>query len=255
MVFSTWWSWLLVILVLGIVVLVLFGGRRGPKDPDAVAGSGMVRATRRIAWLYVAFCIVGGLIAAGVTLWGREVEVRLPVAEFWPTLPANITLETPLAAVQSGGFSWAQVSVSGLGMETRLMLTGAIVVQGILAVVAGLVIINLCTAITNQTFFVPQLVKGVQQLAGVVLLGGMLWQGFEIFGGSMAAEQVLGATAWRQTAETIVWTDIHNIVGMPGIGYAWEFNFWPIGASLVLMVVAELFRQGSRVQKDAAGLV
>lgn len=254
-VLSTWWSWLLVILVLGVMAMILFAHRSGRKDPGAVAGAGMVNATRRIAWVYLAFCVVGGLIASAGTLWGTEVAVRLPVAEFWPALPGNVTIDTPLATVESGGFRWADVNVRGLDMEVRLMLTGSILAQAAVAVGAGLAIIKLCTADKSHSLFVPQLVRGVQQLAGVVLLGGMLWQACEIFGGSMAAEQVLGATAWGQAGETMVWTDIHNIVGLPSVGYAWEFNLWPIGVALVLMVLAELFRQGNKVQKDVAGLI
>lgn len=254
MAFSMW-SWLLVVAVLAIVALILFAGRSSVKDPEAVAGGGMVRATRRIAWLYVAGCVVGGLTAMVSTVWGDAVTVKLPVQEFWPTLPGTVTIDTPLATVESGGFTWANVSVSGLTIANRLMLAGAVVAQSALAVGAGLVIIKLCTSVMNKTLFVPALVKGVQIVAGVVFLGGTIWQACQIFGGSMAAEQVLGATAWELSGETIAWTDIHNIVGMPSVAYFWEFNFWPIGVALVLMVLAELFRQGSKVQKDTAGLV
>ncbi|MEV8145651.1 hypothetical protein [Specibacter sp. NPDC078709] len=254
MAFSMW-SWLLVVAVLAIVALILFAGRSSVKDPEAVAGGGMVRATRRIAWLYVAGCVVGGLTAMVSTVWGDSVTVKLPVQEFWPALPGTVTIDTPLATVESGGFTWANVSVSGLTIATRLMLAGAVVAQSALAVGAGLVIIKLCTSVMNRTLFVPALVKGVQIIAGVVFMGGTIWQACQIFGGSMAAEQVLGANAWELSGETIAWTDIHNIVGMPSVAYFWEFNFWPIGVALVLMVLAELFRQGSKVQKDAAGLI
>ncbi|ALE07104.1 hypothetical protein AL755_19220 [Arthrobacter sp. ERGS1:01] len=243
------------LVVLSVVALILFSGRTMAKDSDAVAGGTMVRLTRRIAWLYVAICGVGALVATAETLWDAAVTVRLPVAEFWPKLPETVTIQTPLATVESGGFAWANVSVSGLDVQARLMLTGAVLAQAALAVVAGLVIIKLCTAVMNKTLFAPRLTKGVQQVAGVVLVGGLVWQGCQIFGGTMAAEQVLGATAWGQAGETIAWTDIHTMVGLPSVAYSWEFNFWPVGVALVLMVLAELFRQGSKVQQGATGLV
>lgn len=255
MVLSTWWSWLLALIVLSVVALILLSGRTTAKDSEAIGGGAMVRITRRIAWLYVAVCGVGALVAAAETLWGAAVTLRLPVAEFWPKLPESVTIQTPLATVESGGFTWATVSVSGLDVQARLMLTGAVLAQAALAVVAGLAIIKLCTAVMNKTLFAPRLITGVRQVAGVVLIGGLVWQGCQIFGGTMAAEQVLGATAWGQAGETIAWTDIHTMVGLPSVAYSWEFNFWPVGVALVLMVLAELFRQGSKVQQDAAGLV
>lgn len=261
MVLSTWWSWLLVIVVLAVVAMILLAPRRNsgeprePKDPETLAGGTMVRATRRIAWLYVAACTLGGLVSTAETLWGEAVTVKLPVAEFWPALPDSVTMQTPLAVVESGGFTWATVSASGLDVQTRLMLSGAVLAQAALAVVAGLVIIKLCTSVMNKTLFGPPLIRGAQQLAGVVLLGGLVWQGCQIFGGTMAAEQLLGARAWGLSGESVPWTDIHNIVGLPSVAHAWEFNFWFIGAALVLMVLAELFRQGAKIQKETAGLI
>ncbi|WP_129587157.1 DUF2975 domain-containing protein [Arthrobacter alpinus] len=255
MVFSTWWSWLIVVAVLAVVAMILFMGRRTVKDPEAVAGGMMVRATRRIAWLYVAACVVGGLSAAVTTVWGDAVTVRLPVEEFWPSLPESVEVQTPLAMVRGGGFTWADVSVSGLAMQTRIMLMVAALAQTVLFAVAGLVIIRMCSSVMNKTLFGSKLVRGVQQVAGVVMLGGMVWQIAQIFGGTMAANEVLGATAWGMSGATIEWTDLHDIIGLPQIAYSWEFNFWPIGIALVLMVLAELFRQGSKVQKDTAGLI
>lgn len=255
MVLATWWSWLLVVVVLAVVVIILFAGRGTANDPEAVAGGKMVRATRRIAWVYVAACVVGGLTAAATALWGTAVTVRLPVQEFWPSLPNTVEIQTPLAVVEAGGFTWADVSVSGLTTQTRIMLMVAGLAQTVMFAVVGLVIIRMCSSVMNKTLFGPKLVRGVQQVAGVVMLGGLVWQIAQIFGGTMAADEVLGASAWGMSGETIVWTDLHDIVGMPSVAYSWEFNFWPFGIALMLMVLAELFRQGSKVQKDAAGLI
>lgn len=255
MVFSTWWSWLLVLLVLVAVALILFAGRSGAPDPGAVAGGRTVRTTRRIAWIYVATCLVAGLASMAETLWGAVVTVKLPVAEFWPSMPDSVTIETPLARVAAGGFTTATVSVDGLDLQTRLMLAGAELAQLVLAVAAGFVIISLCTAVMMKSLFSRKLIRSVRLLAGVVLLGGMVWQACQLFGGSMAAEQVVGATSWSVSEESIPWTDVHEIVGLPSVSYSWEFNLWFIGAALALMVLAELFRQGGRIQKETAGLI
>ena len=255
MVFSTWWSWLLVILVLGTVAMILFAGRRGVKDPGAVAGHGMVRTTRRIAWIFVAVSAIAGLAEIIRTIWQDVVTVKLPVQQFWPTLPDNVTMETPLAPVEYGGFTWAMVGVSGLELDARLMLAGAVLSQVALAVVVGLTVVRLCSSLLCGTLFAPQLVRTMQQLAGVTLLAGIAWQVFQTIGGSIASEQVLGAAGWRLSSETITYTDIQSIIGLPSVSYAWEFNFWPVGAALALIVLAELFRQGNKVQKDTAGLV
>ena len=250
----TWWLMMLTVLGLGVAGMLYFIRWRG-ADPQTTEGNKVAKVTRVVAWIYVAACTVGGLTNAATTLWDQNITMVLPVKQFWPVLPENVDIQTPLAVVESGGFSQAVVSVSGLDQAARLWLAGANLAQAAVAVGVGLVIVRLCTSVMNRSLFAPSLVRGVRQVAGVVLLGGMLGQGFQLVGGSIGAHQVLGATAWGQTGETIPWNDIHNIIGLPSVAYEWEFSFWPVGIALVLMVLAELFRLGSKVQKDAEGLV
>lgn len=66
---------------------------------------------------------------------------------------------------------------------------------------------------------------------------------------------MLGATAWSVDGQTIEWTDIHTIIGLPSLSNEWQVNLWPIGVALALVVLAELFRHGSKVQQDVAGLI
>ena len=250
----TFWIAMAVLVAVGAAAVMLVSWRLGP-DPEAMTGVRVAKVTRLVAWLYAATCTVGGVSAAASTLWGRDVTVKLPVQQFWPKLPDSVNIQTPLAVVEAGGFSQAEVSASGLDMVTRLWLAGGVLTQMAVAVVVGLVVATVCTSLMKKSFFAPKLVRGVRRVAAVVLVGGLGWQVCQIFGGTLAAERVLGATAWGQTGESVAWTDLHTIIGLPSVAYEWEFNFWPIAVALVLVVLAELFRHGSKVQEDAVGLV
>ncbi|MHA7175343.1 hypothetical protein ACX80D_01680 [Arthrobacter sp. Sr24] len=253
----SFWVFVVAIGLLGVAGLVYFSVKRGkgPEATESTEALKVAKITRIVALLYVAGCTLGGLLQAATTLWGPNVTVDLPVEQFWPVLPENADIQTPLASVVDGGFTQATVSVDGLDIFARLWLAGAVLLEAAMAVMVGLIIARMCVALIHQTLFGTKLVRGMRQVAGVVLLGGVLGQICQLVGGTLASHQVLGATVWELSSETIAWTDIHNIVGMPSVAYHWEFNFWPIGIALALMVVAELFRQGSKVQKDAAGLI
>lgn len=243
--------------LIGVAGLLYFGTKRG-KGPDAVEATEalkIAKVTRILALLYVAGCTLGGLAQAATTLWDTNVTVDLPVEQFWPMVPETVKIQTPLASVVDGGFTQATVSVAGLDVYARLWLAGAVLLQAAMAVMVGLIIARMCVALINKTLFGANLVRGMRQVAGGVLLGGVIGQICQLVGGTLASHQVLGATAWGMSGETIAWSDLHTIVGMPSVAYFWELNFWPIGIALALMVVAELFRQGSKVQKDAAGLI
>lgn len=254
MVFPEWVSLVLVVLVLGTVALILFA-RRNNTHPSGIPGFRAAAVTRLIAWVVGGASVLGAFSAVGAVFTGGPVTVQLPVREFWPALPETVDMQTPLAVVQGGGFTQANVSVSGLDSAAGLWLAGAAVAQAAVAVVAALVVARLCTALMKGSFFAPQLVRGIRQVAAVVLVGGLGWQLCQNVGGALAGQQVLGATAWGMGGESIVWTDIHNIIGLPSVTNEWQLNLWPIGVALALLVLAELFRHGSRVQKDAAGLI
>lgn len=253
MVFPKWVSMVLVVLVLGTVAMILFT-RRTPH-PSGIPGFRTARATRFIALVVAGASVLGAFTAISSIASGGPITVRIPVMQFWPALPETVDIQTPLAKVQDGGFTQADVSVSGLDQAAGLWMAGAAVAQMAVVVVACWVIARMCTALMKGTFFAPQLVRGIRQVATVVLVGGLGWQLCQNIGGSLAAQQVLGAMAWGISAETIEWMDIHNIIGLPSLTNEWHLNFWPIGAFLALIVLAELFRHGSKVQKDAAGLV
>lgn len=253
----SFWVFVVAIVLLGAAALVYLSVKRGkgPEVTEATEALKIAKVTRILALIYVAGCTLGGSLQAATTLWGANVTLDLPVEQFWPVLPGNVDMQTPLATVVGGGFTQASVSVDGLDVFARIWLAGAVLLEAAMAVMVGLVIAKMCVALIHQTLFGTKLIRGMRQVAGVVLLGGALGQICQLVGGTLASHQVLGATAWGLSSETIDWSDIHTIVGLPSVAYHWEFNFWPIGIALALMVVAELFRQGSKVQKDAAGLI
>jgi len=236
--------------------MIYLAKKRG-ADPEATEGHKVAKVTRIVALLVAATCAFGGLSNTFATLWGPDVTVQLPVTQFWPAIPAGVDIQTPLATVVAGGFTQAAVSVNGLDTFARLWLAGAALLQALVGVTVGLIIARLCMAVLNKTLFGAKLIRGIRQVAGVVLLGGLGWQACQIVGGTLASQQVLGASGWSIDQATVGagWSDLHQIMGLPSVVTSWEVNFWPVGVALAIFVLAELFRQGSKVQQEVAGLV
>lgn len=80
------------------------------------------------------------------------------------------------------------------------------------------------------TFFAPQLVRGFRPVAAVVLVGV----------GDGRRNHLMGRHP--------------QVIGLPFLSNEWHINFWAIGVALALVVLAELFRHGSKVQQGSAGL-
>lgn len=238
---------LLLILVL-IVGALIFAIRRS-------RGQFAVKATRVIAYLYVAVAAISTVVLVVGTFVNRSIHVSLPVSEFWPQLLPGAKWDGLQAKVVGGGFSVASVEVEGLDLPTRFWLAGEQLLQGATSIVIGVVVMLLCTSVLRSTPFRPALIRGINVSAISVIVGGILWQVCGAVGGMLASGQVLKYSSGEYTQKDTQ-LDPAKIYGLPDWGGgSWTVDLWPIGIGIALLVLSAAFRYGAKLQKDTEGLV
>lgn len=238
---------LLLAFLAALLVAPLFDGKG--KAPE-------VRLTRGIAVAYVVVASAATVYRVVEVAVAPNLDVSMPVEEFWPTMPPGSLLDGTTAQVVSGGFSQAYVQVQGLAASTRWLLGATALLQGIVAVVIGAAVLSMCNGYLKKTTFRPVLVKWFTVTAVVVLVCGLGWQIVEQIAGLQASSQVLGnsGSEWLNTDPPR--EDLHEIVGVPeAVYFAFTVNFWPVFAGLGLYATAQIFKRGQIMQKDLAGLV
>ena len=192
MIFNWWGLVIFVILMAVVSAIAIRGGARRP----ARSGVPIARITRVVAVIYVAASVVGTLIVVLQTLINSRVRVWMPVREFWPNLPSTVQLHGVSGQVVGGGFSNADVEVTGLDSAARIWLASGALVQGLTAVMVGLVVAKLCTSVLRQNPVRAMLSRGINLAAFGILLGGIFWQICLVVGNGMASTQVLGVNGW-----------------------------------------------------------
>lgn len=217
---------------------------------------------RFVGIVYATVTLIGTVITVIVTLVNDSIAVSLPVHEFWPdTYPWITMAPSPAASVVDGGFTRADVSVSGLGMDARLLLAGGHAIQGVTVVLIAVVIALLCHRLLGGTPFRPVLARSVMVTAVAISAGGIAWQVFFGLGGSVASTQTLGTTGIDNDVPTMEIRDYLDSVldpsatGLPDPWVGMSVDFWPLFLGLALAAVAIAFRYSERLQRDTDGLV
>ena len=222
---------------------------------DEARGFSVVLLTRVIAWISIAGVALVTVSTVVSDLTSRSISLRLPVYEFWPTLPAGATiLSGPTAQVTSGGFTSAEVYVSGLDTAARAWLAGSSLLQGATIIMIAMVVVTLSSTILRNDPFQPAVARGIRLVGITVIVGGLAWQACSGVGESLASKQVLqlGSTELKNVAS---WDNINMIVGFPQPAPHIQVDLWPIGVGLVMLVLAAAFRYGERLRRDTDGLV
>jgi hypothetical protein len=202
------------------------------------------------AVLYAVASAVGAIALIWQILAEREVRVRMPVTAFWPTLvPSAHITEGPTAKVVSGGFSEADVMVSGLGLDAKLWLASGHLVQGATFVVLALVVAMLCRRMLRGDPFRGLVSRTAAIAATTIALGGIVWQICFGAGGWTASIQVLQVTAWNVTDADVVGDDLSKL-GWPDPAQGFSVDFWPFLIALALLVVFLIFRYGEELRAE-----
>lgn len=91
-----------------------------------------------------------------------------------------------------GGFTSADVTLTGLHMDAQLLLAAGHAIQGLTMVVVAVVIAFLCHRLLGGQPFKPVLAGSVMAAAVAVGVGGIAWQVFFQIGGLVSSQQALG---------------------------------------------------------------
>lgn len=238
---------LLVAFLAALLVAPLFDkGSRGNR----------VVLTRGIAVVYIVIASISTIYRLAQILMAPSLMVKMPVEEFWPSLPGGATIEGATAKVLSGGFTQAMVEIEGLAASTRWLLGATAMFQGIAAIFIGAAVISMCNGYIFKATFRPALIKWFTVSAMVILVCGLGWQVTESFAGMQASEQTLGYYGSSFRTDAIERESLRDIVGIPTPVYLnVNINFWPLWAGLGLFTTAQIFKRGLAMQKDTAGLI
>lgn len=247
-----WLGLLIFFALLGAVtaIAVLRRGRR-PSD-SGVVGVGI---TRVVAALYALGAAIGTVFVVFQDLLNESVSVSMPVSQFWPSLPSTVRVYGVSAHIVGGGFSTAQVDVTGLDGAARIWLAAGALAQGSMATLVGVAVIILCTGVIWQNPFRPALTRGINLGAIAVMVGGLGWQVCTAVAGGLVSTQVLGANGWAFDESKVHWTDIRQVIGFPESGHQWSVDLWPVWVGLALFAVSAVIRYGQRLQKETDGLI
>jgi hypothetical protein len=227
--------------------------RRGHRPLDSgVASAGI---TRVVAALYTLGAAIGTVVVVFQDFLSESVSVLMPVSQFWPSLPATVQVHGVSAHVVGGGFSTAQVDVTGLDGAARIWLAAGALAQGSMAALVGVAVVILCTGVIRQNPFRPALTRGINLSAIAVMAGGLGWQICTAVAGGLVSTQVLAANGWELHESKANWTDIHQLIGLPENGQQWSVDLWPVWVGLSLFAVSAVIRYGQRLQKETDGLI
>lgn len=252
----SWWLIANAALVLGALSILMVVRRRSrARGGDNLNPTTLLRVTRFIAIMYAVASAVGMVVGVIQTVLSETVTVRLPVAEFWPSLPSTVEITGTTADVVGGGFDHAIVAATGLDTAPRVWLAASDVLQGVTAVVIAMVVVVLCTSVIRQNPFRPTLTRGINLTATTILVGGLGWQICDTVAGALASSQVLRPTGWGMNPSQVDWTDVREVIGLPEAGLQITIDFWPIWVALALFAVSAAFQYGQKLQRDTAGLV
>lgn len=218
---------------------------------DRLSGRAVVQVTGGAAAL-------GGLVAVGAMVISimrcfssGPFAMTVPVSSFWPALNPGVTVEGPTAHVVDGGFTSADVSVSGLQAGTRIIWTlGDIASSAVLLTICVLVALA-CWQLLRGNPFAPVLSNAAGWAALAVLIGGLLAQILHAVAGVRASEALLQLTTWSSP-------DVHGQelpTGLPQSDGSWTIVWWPVGLALLLAAFAAMVRYGGVLQRDVDGLI
>lgn len=204
--------------------------------------------------IYAALAAIGTLVAISRALASSTTQLSMPVKPFWPELLPSVRItDGPTAEVVGGGFEWAEVAVTGLTLDVKLLLASGHLLQGATQVIIGIAIAVLGSRVLRGSPFGPTLSRSVSITAIAIAVGGLGWQLCFGLGGIAASTQVLTVTSWQSDSRFVPGGDTRR-TGLPEPWGGFDIAFWPLLLAVALVSVAAAFRYGERLQSDTERL-
>lgn len=249
---------------IGVIVLVaaiaLSPRARKDSTPSNIRNAGIERRSavvRLAGWVGGIWATVAAAAAVYLVLTillAPSVQITIPVQTFWPTLPAGATYEGTTAAREQGGFTNAQVTLTGLsfGARSAWALSQALwcLIPGAIAALVAIA----ASRLQRGEPFTPLLSRFTTVTAVIVALGGIVAQLSGDLAGTAAAAELLRWSG-ANYPDIPVFPDSSMSTWLPQPGSNVEIALWPLAAGLGLAALAAMFRHGGHLRRDTEGLV
>jgi hypothetical protein len=195
-----------------------------------------------------------------------EVQIQVQSnAPLWPSMPKDLHFTSnAIAHVVSGGFQYADVTVSGLSLSTRFTLACADAVFGVL-ILSLLWLVDRILKAVQQGFEIRTVgSKTIRLIALVTLFGGEVGSFLQSVASSLAATDLIGTTGGYSVPAQInnpfaPEFDLANSMIFGHVAPATYLNFsftvWPVLVSVALVLLSEIVKKGREVQAISDGLV
>jgi hypothetical protein len=234
------------VLVVSQILVAIIRAQRGPATTA-------VRWGVRVGWAYTIVYALAGAWALLRALTWPDVRVAVTIQPMWPGLsPAVFEMGGPTASVVSGGFTTAELTVSGLSLSTRWLIGGSNCLSMLTLAGVGLVMTLACRGLLRHQAFLVNVAKVAAMTAGAIIPA------------YLATRLLASLGAWRAGQEIFVWTsaaytstdpNFNPLAWWPKPTWQLHLDFWPFLVALGLVAFARLVWSGVRLQRDTAGLV
>ena len=266
-VFAGWHVLLIGFLVLAIAAIIAaLILRRQKGEKPGLENAGLLRFVAGLALIAAILAAAGTVFGVIATLAGQPTTVDVPVSGFVPTLPAGVSqVDGPTASID-GGADHLELTIAGLSLTTRILLSLGTLFGGATFVTIALLVRRLArSAITDDAY--RGVASQVLWISASVLAVGTFVQSvltqFGAYGAGVEALQITGYAATGSAGEVLNATDRGlQTFGWPDPSFALSFEFTPLLIALALACIAAIFREGERLriraeraEADVAGLV
>ena len=203
--------------------------RPGLRKSERVAVAGLAA----IALAYAVIAAIGSISQLLQALTSTGMHITLDADSPVPVDAAG----SGTATILSGSFASADLIVTGASSTARALLGTGILVTGIMHVTLAVAFALLCLSLVRGRPFTRSMTWLLTAASAILILGGVLGQGFIAFAQFMVAAELTG----------------DSLDGAFPI--AADLNFLPILVGIGLGAVASAFEIGQRMQRDTDGLV
>jgi hypothetical protein len=236
---------LILLVLVSIPALLLVGAMRG--------GAALSRLVMVLAVLVIAATSIATIAQIVALFNGGNVTLAVPVQPVEVKVPAGVKLEIPpVATFASANFQQVQVVAHGFSLNTSLLLAAGWLCGALTIIAICIVVLRLSRGLAAADPFGVG-ATALSALAWIVLVG---WTAATVLGelGAAGASWDLFWVAGYTLPEG--WTDGLDGHGWPSAGGGGiNLPLEPLGAALLLALLAAVFRHGERLRRDADGLV
>lgn len=227
----------------------------------------LVRLVRGCALAYTAIIVAVTLPTLAALATDGPISVEVPVRTEPVAVPDGVDFgETgPAARIEATSGGTLDLVLSGLTLQTRLLLAGGNLVMAATLVTVAFAGWRLAGALSTGRPFVAPAARAIGLAAGAVGVGGTLWSILLQLGSWNAAIDALQVTGYAILGSEASGGEAASLATLgwpePG-GFELTLDFWPLLVAIGLAAVAAVLRAGvdlsaraRRLERDTAGLV